>query len=39
MAKNKEVLRKRVIKVKKKGVAKKHRNKHETLKKYVGQGR
>ena len=29
----------RVFKAKKKGGAKKHRNKHESVKKYVGQGR
>lgn len=38
MAKNKEVSIKRIIKTKKKGVAKKHPNKHEDNKKYNRQG-
>lgn len=38
MAKNKEVHTKRIIKAKKKGVAKKHPNKHSSKKAYNRQG-
>ena len=39
MAKVKQASVGRVVKPKKKGSAKKHRNKHESVKKYKGQGR
>lgn len=38
MAKVKKEVVKRIIKTKKKGVAKKHPNKHESVKKYNRQG-
>lgn len=38
MAKKEGVVKK-IVKAKKKGVAKKHRNRHETFKRSVGQGK
>jgi len=39
MAKQTKVVSVRLKKAKKKGLQKKHRNKHESVKNYIGQGR